>query len=51
MRGYDADITRLDLNKLYLTRCTPWESDNLGAEATESEGIVCSLEFGKFLRR
>ena len=50
MCRYYADVSCPYLHKLYLARRTPWESNDLRAEAAKSKGVVCSLEHRKFFR-
>lgn len=44
MRGYDGDISRVDLDQLYLSMRSAWKGEELGAETAKAERIICRFE-------
>lgn len=49
MRWDNAHVARADLHNLHLPRRPPREGDDLGAQAAETEGVVCGFVGGDLL--
>lgn len=51
MSWYNADITRRELYKLHLSRCSSGESKRRYRQAAQTEWVIGSLEYGPQLCR